>query len=473
MKNKIIWKFWSAYIILILITITVLNFFVSLKLRDYYEQKITDKLKSNTILVADILKEVLINEPELADTRARELADKLNLRITIVDTTGKVLADSQKDAQIIENHNTRPEIIDAVAADFGESTRFSQTVGFNMKYVAKAVKTDNKLLGTVRLALPLSEIEQQIRVIYNVVLLGGIVASIIAFLIAYFISKGITSPITEMTDIAGRIAQEDFSKRARVSSGDELGLLARSLNKMADELQSKMENLKKMDNIRTDFVANVSHELKTPLTSIKGFVETLEDGAIDDKENAKKFLAIIKKHTERINAIINDLLSLSELELGQDRLNRKDFDLKSLFNEVLMGFEHALSAKKHTLDVDYQGNVFNIKADKEKIEQIFVNLLDNAIKYTKDNGKINVFVQEEEKELLIQIQDNGVGIPEEHRIRIFERFYRADKARSRQLGGTGLGLAIVKHIVSLHKGAIKLESQLNKGTKVSIILPKI
>ncbi|MBU1147315.1 MAG: cell wall metabolism sensor histidine kinase WalK [Candidatus Omnitrophica bacterium] len=468
MKSRIIWRFLGAYIVLIILAVFILNFFVSAKLQDYYETKITDKLKTNSFLAADLL----TGFPLASEERAKDLADKLNTRVTIIDKDGRVLGDSEKNWRSMEDHSNRPEIIEAIRLGYGESTRFSDTLGFNMKYVAAPIIIDDNLFGIVRLALPLSEIQSELRVIYRVVLLGGIISILIAFVIGYFISRGITRPITQMTDIAESISRGDFSKKASVKSKNELGILARSLNKMADELQSQLESLKKLNTVRTDFVANVSHELKTPLTSIKGFIETLEDGALDDKENAQKFIGIIKKHTERISSIIDDLLSLSELELGKDRLNRQSFDLKKLVDEILLGFGHALSAKRHSIETSYNGKDFNITADREKTEEVFVNLIDNAIKYTNSNGKILVNLSENEDDFLIEIKDNGIGIPKEHLDRIFERFYRVDKARSRQLGGTGLGLAIVKHIILLNNGAIDIDSELNKGTRISFSLPK-
>jgi len=474
MKNKIIWRFLGAHIFLIFIAILVLSFFASLKLQDYYEQKISDKLTSNAFLAEDIFKEYLSsNNQEAIQLKNEYLAKKLNLRITIIDRQGKVLADSKQDSDTMENHSNRPEIIEAIRDGLGESDRFSDTLGYNMKYVAVAVEKNGQPIGLVRLALPLTEIEFQIRFIYRIVLLAGLFAVFITFIVGYFLSKSITNPISEMKDIAQRIAKGDFSKKVTIKSKDELGVLAKSLNKMADELQLKIDNLRKMDRVRTDFVANVSHELKTPLTSIKGFIETLEDGAIDDKENAKRFIAIIKKHAQRLSNIIDDLLSLSELEIGKDRMKIEKFNLKDLINEVALGFGHAFSAKKIDLKLNFEGNNFSINADKAKVEQIFVNLIDNAVKYIKENDSVIATLIEQKSNFVITVEDDGIGISQEHLSRIFERFYRVDKARSRQLGGTGLGLAIVKHIVLLHNGNIDIQSEVNRGTKITISLPKI
>jgi signal transduction histidine kinase len=472
MKNRIIYKYLGSYIFLILIAILTLDFFVSLKLRDYYEGNITEKLKSNAYLTSKIIQEKgSLLDKDFIRKLTKDINKEEGARITIIDKDGKVLADSEEDPATMGNHIARSEIQDAINKNYGESTRFSDTLGFNMKYIALPIRINGITEGFVRFALPLSDIESQLRTIYGVVLLGGLIAVAIAIMIGYFISKSITNPITQMTEIAEHISKGDFSKKISVKSKDELGILAKSLNRMANELQSKIETLNKLNTVRKDFVANVSHELKTPLTSIKGFIETLEDGALFDKENAKKFILIIKKHTERISKIIDDLLSLSELELGKDRINKEEFNLKTSLDEILQGFTHLVALKKHILNVDAKGDDFKIKADKYKIEQVLVNLIDNAIKYTKDGGVIKICILEEKDYITIEIEDNGAGIPKEHLDRIFERFYRVDKARSRQLGGTGLGLSIVKHIVSLHEGKIDIESEVNKGTKIRIALP--
>lgn len=472
MKNRILHKFLITYIVLIFIAIIILDFLVSIKLKDYYEEKITDKLKSTSYLAVKILQEKgIIEQNSFILQLSKDVSKDIGARVTIVNEEGEVLGDSEENPDDMENHLSRPEIQDAIKKGFGESKRFSDTLGFNMKYVAVPIKINGNTEGVVRISLPLTEIESQLRVVYRVVLVSGLIAVIIALIVGYFISRGIMQPITQMTEIAEHISKGDFSKKVSVRSKDELGILAKSLNKMADDLQSKIENLNKLNTVRKDFVANVSHELKTPLTSIKGFIETLEDGALYDKANAKKFIQIIKKHTERISSIIDDLLSLSELELGKDRITKEEFDLKASLDETLLGFQHILTSKKHSLHVDIKGDDFRIKADKYKIEQILVNLLDNAIKYTGDGGKISVSMSKQKKDITISIADTGIGISKEHLDRIFERFYRVDKARSRQLGGTGLGLAIVKHIALLHDGKIDIESEAQKGTKITISLP--
>lgn len=473
MRNRIIWKLFWSFVLLIVTAVLVLSFFVGLAIQNDFERKMSDKLRSNATLVGEMLKSDLQNPQEgIIQEASKRWARELNLRITVVDRQGKVLGDSAQDPAMMENHKDRPEVAAALRSGFGQSRRFSKTLACNMKYVAVEVTHGSEILGVVRFALPLSEVQMEMRLIYGAMLLGGTAAIIVALIIAYFISRTISSPIKEMQRTAERIAKGDFTKTITIKSTDELGELAKSLNRMADELQRKIETLKRLDTIKTDFVANVSHELKTPLTSIKGFVETLEGGAINDEQNAMRFLSIIRKHTDRLGKIIDDLLSLSDLELRKDSIEKGEVDLKSLVDEVVMGFGHALATKRQNLIVHSQQGDFRIKADRDRIEQVFVNLLDNAIKYTKEGGHIAVSLSPGEDGVTVVVEDNGIGIPREHLDRVFERFYRVDKARSRQLGGTGLGLAIAKHIILLHNGKISIESEPGRGTKVFVALPR-
>jgi len=473
MKIRIMWKFLGAYVSLTLVAILVLNFFVKSRLQEFYERKISDNLTQNAFLASDILKDDLTSRDfGSIQKKIDNISQNLGLRVTLIDKTGKVLGDSEHEPALMENHIGREETIEALSSGIGESSRVSATSGFSTKYLAVAIKQDDGVMGVLRLAMPLVEIKEELDALNRIFVFGGILAIGVTLIIGYFASRSITFPIHKMSEAARSIEKGDFSRRVRVNTKDELGDLAAAINKMADELQLKIDNLKKLDKIRTDFVANVSHELKTPLTSIKGFVETLEDGAIDDKENAKKFITIIRKHVEKLDNIINDLLDLAAAESGKEKINIGRFSLNILLDEVVWGFGHMLSVKEQQLNVDYKGNDFAIRGDKDKIEQVLVNLIDNAIKYTGRNGKITAALFEQKDNVMFVIEDNGIGISEEHLDRIFERFYRVDKARSRELGGTGLGLSIVKHIVMLHDGHISIDSEPAKGTKVTVVLPR-
>ncbi len=230
--------------------------------------------------------------------------------------------------------------------------------------------------------------------------------------------------------------------------------------------------LKKLENIRRDFVANVSHELKTPITSIRGFVETLRDGALDDRSSAARFLDIILAHANRLNAIVDDLLSLSRLEQEADReaIPFETVPAMDIVKNAVQVCESKAGEKKISIKISGDEAIL-LRGNSDLLEQAVVNLVDNAIKYSDSGGDVSVSVQEAGNEILITVEDHGIGIPEKFLPRVFERFYRVEKARSRDSGGTGLGLAIVKHIVQAHKGRISVVSAQGKGSVFTLRFP--
>ncbi len=228
--------------------------------------------------------------------------------------------------------------------------------------------------------------------------------------------------------------------------------------------------IREIEKMKRDFVANVSHELRTPLTAIKGFVETLLD---EEKDlNKKHYLKIIQRHTDRLINIVKDLLLLSQLEERRSKLEIEDVNLKRLLEDISKMFIEKIKQKKLKLKIEIQKDLPLVKADPFKLEQMFINLIDNAIKYT-DKGEIKISIEQIDNLIKIVVADTGIGISEKHLSRIFERFYVVDKSRSRRYGGTGLGLSIVKHVVLLHNGKIEVKSKKNKGTKFTIYLPYI
>lgn len=229
--------------------------------------------------------------------------------------------------------------------------------------------------------------------------------------------------------------------------------------------------LKSLAKIRSEFVANVSHELKTPLTTIKGFVETLKEGALNDPDKAKKFLDIIQTHTQRLEYLVNDLLTLSAIESKGETLQLEKISLSSVINPVLHLFKDRLENKHLRLSLDISQNLGDLNLDRIKMEQVFLNLLDNAIKFTPSGGNLSIQAHHEQEFVRIDIKDTGIGIEQKHLPHLFERFYRVDKGRSRELGGTGLGLSIVKHIMQMHAGRVTVASTPGQGSVFSIFLP--
>ncbi len=230
----------------------------------------------------------------------------------------------------------------------------------------------------------------------------------------------------------------------------------------------------KLESMRKEFVANVSHELKTPLTTIKSYTETLLDGIIDDRDLSVNFLQVVDSETERMARLVRDLLQLSGLDFQQSKWNKKAVDLKKIIEEIILKLDVSVKNKKQQIHLnlnDLKGNDTIIYADKDRMGQAILNLLGNSIKYTPEGGHIKIDICIREDKLILEIEDNGIGIPEKDLARIFERFYRVDKARARELGGTGLGLSIAKEIIEAHEGTIEIFSQEGKGTKTVIRLP--
>jgi two-component system phosphate regulon sensor histidine kinase PhoR len=228
-----------------------------------------------------------------------------------------------------------------------------------------------------------------------------------------------------------------------------------------------ISDFKILEKVRTDFVANVSHEIKTPVTSIKGFAETLLDGALYDKDHAEKFLRTIKSHSERLNRLVEDLLTLSRLELGVAKVNKVRFNLADVIDSVASIMDIQAAEKGIVIARSYESKDITADADRDKTEQVLLNLLDNAVKFTEE-GEIIIGIAREPKGHYFFVRDTGVGIPPESISRIGERFYRVDTSRSRELGGTGLGLAIVKHIVKAQGWEMKIESEIGAGTVVKV-----
>jgi two-component system, OmpR family, phosphate regulon sensor histidine kinase PhoR len=230
--------------------------------------------------------------------------------------------------------------------------------------------------------------------------------------------------------------------------------------------------LKKMDQIRRDFVANVSHELRTPLSILRGYIETLLDNPKTSREEFSRILGVMERHSKRLDLLAQDLLTLAQLESANPNLQLGNVDLSNLFGEVIRDWEKKLATKQLSVIVDVPPDMPTVRADRVRLEEALYNLLDNAVKYSPEHGEIGLVGRRRDKEIVLSVSDNGIGIGKEDLPRIFERFYRADKARTAEnIGGTGLGLAIVKHVAQLHGGHVEAESEIGKGTTIRVVLP--
>ena len=525
---------------------------------------------------------------------AQRAARATGARVTLIRPDGRVVAES--DARPgglagMESHADRPEVRAARAGRVGRDLRISSTLETSLLYVASPARDGDRIVGVMRLALPLTEVTASHENVHRVMLVGGLLALAVALGIGLFVSGRVTRPVVEMQSIARQLSEGNFAVSAPVRSPDEIGTLGRSLNVLAARLREKIQDLaqeqakvtailngmvegviavdghdhillmneraramfnlgsgrlerkpflevirnadlhdvfregraagievagdgaavrrelrlstpverilqvhavplrlgpgetgvamvlhditalRQLEQVRTEFVANVSHELRTPLTAIQGYLETLLGGAMDDPAHARRFLEVVFRHTERLGRLLNDLTDLSNIELGRVSLQRGPVALGEVVDGTLDIIRAKADAGGVRLEARLPAELPAVQADRDRLAQILINLVDNAVKYTPRGGQVAVEAVAGEGLVEVAVVDTGVGIPPADLPRITERFYRVDRARSRELGGTGIGLAIVKHLVAAHGGTLVIESRPGEGTRVRVTLP--
>jgi two-component system phosphate regulon sensor histidine kinase PhoR len=508
----------------------------------------------------------------LADITSQE-GQAAGARATVIDPTGKVLADSEADPSTMENHAQRKEVAAALKGELGIDQRPSHTLGIAFLYVAAPISG-----GAVRLAYPLPDIEITARPLRRALLWGSLTAFVIALVIASATSQYVGWRLARIVTFAERVAAGDLSARIASTSTDEIGQVAAALDMTTRKVeesfarvqtsQRELETLlnsmqdavvavgpdgrvqwanrgmtrllqrsprlnaplidsvrdpdflaaiqeaardhvvtsarsntiaagrtfdvtaapmpgggavavlrdltetERMEKTRRDFIANVSHELRTPLTSIQGYTETLLDSPLAD-DHVREFLEIIRKNAARMSRLTEDLLTLARVESGEQRFDVQKVSPEELLQDALESFREAARSYEVELVVENAVPDANVNADREAIHQIFSNLIENALKYAASGKKIILGARASAESPTIEfyVRDFGPGISSEHLPRLFERFYRVDKARSRESGGTGLGLAIAKHIIFAHHGTIRAESELNHGSAFVFTLP--
>ncbi len=405
----------------------------------------------------------------------RETGRLLGTRITAIRGDGTVAADSEVDPQTMENHRSRPEVAAALAGRPARSVRPSPTVGVSFLYVAAPIAG-----GALRLAEPLSEIEAHLSMIRRRMAWAIALVFVPALALSLVLARRYARRLAGMIDFSAQLAQGNFEARLEEGGGRELRFLARQLNQtgeklrqMLGELERERAELQRLERIRRDFVINVSHELRTPVASIQGYAETLLGGALEDPAHRERFVRIIQQNAERLGRIVDDLLTLSRLELRTREFSFASYRLRELLEENLDVVRPMAARKSIELKLETPDEAMEVFCDAQAVHQILSNLLENAIKFSPEGRVVAVGARrlEEQKFAEIWVRDEGPGIPAEDLPRLFERFYRVDKARSRALGGTGLGLAIVKHLVRAHGGQVRVESRLGEGSVFYFTLP--
>jgi signal transduction histidine kinase len=337
---------------------------------------------------------------------------------------------------------------------------------FNRNVVAVIVPLldENRLEGIIYLYVPLEKVSELTKDFSYLWLIAGILFLVIAIYIGTILVRKLTKPLLEIKNAANRVSMGDYSVRVISESGDEIGQLAAAFNQMSSSIQKEDERKK-------EFLANVSHELRTPISYIKGYSEALQTGIVKNKEDQQKYLSLILRESKRMNRLVGDLLNLSKLNTDEYQLAKMPLPLAQLIEDATQKYSISMKDKGLCLSYDLDPDII-INGDEGKIEQVIQNLMDNAIRYTETGG-ITITLRKHSEGCILTIQDTGLGIPKEDLAHIKERFYRVNKARTRQDGGTGLGLAITDKIIGLHGGKLTFESELKKGTTVQIILPTL
>jgi two-component system phosphate regulon sensor histidine kinase PhoR len=294
---------------------------------------------------------------------------------------------------------------------------------------------------------------------------------VINALVLYLIGRRRNKELDEIRTIINNIRKNKYNNEEEIQLGDHLLALQKAIKKMFKKEKSDIEYLQRLQKMRSQFLANVSHELRTPIFAIQGYIETLLNGAIYDEKVNMHFLEKANQHTVSLSNLLNDLIDISMIESGEMRMSYRYFKINDLIEQVIQENKIIAEEKKLNLNFIPARDDLEVFGDKEKLKQVLVNLILNAIKYT-EIGKVEVLVEEDQKNVKVIIKDTGIGIPENYQDRIFERFFRVDKARSRSQGGTGLGLAIVKHIVEAHNSKVIVSSIMGEGSEFSFLLKK-
>lgn len=429
MKKKILSQFLKVTLIAIVITLfmSVIVFY------ELFKKQVFHDLKS---------------EAEFARYTIDDLSDEkqFDVRVTWIGTDGNVLYDSE--AETLENHSDRPEYIDAVKTGEGKSVRKSDTLSKRIFYYAMRLED-----GTV---IRIAKEAESIWTIFMSALPIIIGLTVLLYVMCYFLSKHLTAKLVKPVE-------ELVNNAANPSLVPEY----KELVPFVGALKEQREDILRSATMRQEFTANVSHELKTPLTAISGYAELIENGMVSGDDSVR-FAGEIRKNSTRLLSLINDIINLSELDDGV-KLNLEKMDLYEAAKNCVKNLE--VAAAKNNVKLMLLGTSSYINADKSMMDEVLYNLCDNAIRYNNKDKGGNVIVDVSntlDGKVKLTVKDDGIGIGKEHQERIFERFYRVDKSRSRESGGTGLGLAIVKHILTSHGAQLELESELGKGTCITV-----
>lgn len=473
MNRSLYTKLVAMIIVLILSLMTVVGAFLMRGVRNFYLSGFYRQMQSvfsNAELVGDLRSAA---DGDGAPDRMAEILraysgelgiDSGSRNYYVLDgSTGSVLAGSEKSARVA----VTPNIVTAISGGEGyasDSTADYMDVALPIKgqsaaYIVYVVDSKDSVRS----------LNSQL---FQIILEALVVGLVISVALGLLLAKTMITPIQKLTRASEKVAAGDFSAKVENPARDEIGTLTRTFNNMAGQLESNIDTLKKSEKMRRDFVANVSHELRTPITSIRSYAETLQEsqGTLD-AETEKHFLDVIVTESDRMTNIVQDLLTLSKFDAGSIGFDFQKFSFEKSVRDVYSAQLLEAQKRRHEFSLEFKTPISDIRGDRSRIEQVLINMVSNAIKYTHDGGRIRMTAGQNGAEVWCTVRDNGIGIPKEDLDHIFERFYRVDKARSRESGGTGLGLSIAYEIVERHNGRFEVQSQQGRGTTMTVILP--
>ena len=470
--NSIFGKNLAIYLSIILISFTVLGTSLSRIYRSYFTERQEQTLTDRSEHLADLFFEwahlqwpfdmtLMLRYEELIDIEIRNLGEYLGYTFMLFDDNFRIWRMSEElpfNEHIPEGGYLQFDIENTPelqAVMDGNIVSYTGVLGglFDEPKLTIAHPIGNEYftIGAIVLSTSMQSLDENISEVVRITLNGVVISCIVASIMIYFSSRSMTKPLRQMNEAAKVIASGDFEKRIEVKALDEIGQLAESFNNMAEGLNAQEE-------LRRQFVANISHDLRSPLTSIIGFLEAVKDGTIEE-ERREYYLNIVLTECKRLAKIANDLLDISKLDLtGQLELLREDFELNKLIRDTFIQFENRIRQKGIIADISFASEATMVCGDYEKIQRVIHNLLDNAVKFTPDGGGVRVETTVKEKKVYVSVRDSGRGLSEEERKHVFDRFYKSDSSRGMDKTGSGLGLAIVWEFIKAHDEKVYVES---------------
>ena len=402
---------------------------------------------------------------------AKNFSNASGLRVTLVDSDGKVVGESnvnELDMSKMDNHIDRPEISNAIKDGISKIERYSNTLNEEFIYVVK--KVDLPDFSFVRVAQTMDFVNLLVGHRSGTRINIFIIVSIGLLIFTILVDRWINTPIRKVADFAKNIKDGKFENRIKIKSSDEIGELAKNMNQLAETIEADISNMKKMEDVRTEFLSNVTHELKTPIASIVGYLETLKDGALKDKDVNKTFIKRSLKNAKRLEALVTDLVDISRIETGEMEIQLEKVNIQPILEEVV----NDARQRNRNLELDIKLSLGDQKeivvyGNSDRLRQVFDNLVSNAIRYT-EIGNVIISAEITDTEVEFTVSDTGMGMDSESKERIFERFFRTDDARKIVRGGTGLGLAICKHIIEAHNSSLSVDSIEKEGSTFAFSL---